>query len=267
MMEVFKQVKINIPLLDAIQQVPAYAKFLKDLFTHKRKSRNHIPKKVLLTEHVSSLIQHRNPLKFKDLGAPTILCIIGQKEIDKALVDLGAGVNLLLYSVYQQLDLGELKPTTVILHLVDRSIKKPKGIVEDVIIKVDKFFFPVDFIVLDTELVPHPERLIPVILGHPFLATANACINCQTGVMEISFGNIKVRLNIFTTFQHAPNQNECFFVDNIEEYVEESLPSLLTKDPLEACLTYFGFKDFNTDQYNEEVHDLLETEASVEFHP
>jgi hypothetical protein len=101
MMEVFKQVKINIPLLDAIQQVPAYAKFLKDLCTQKRKSRNHIPKKVLLTEHVSSLIQHNTPPKFKDPGAPTISCIIGQKEIDKALLDLGAGVNLLPYSVYQ----------------------------------------------------------------------------------------------------------------------------------------------------------------------
>jgi hypothetical protein len=247
MMEMFKQVKINIPLLDAIQQVPAYAKFLKDLCTQKRKSRNHIPKKVLLTEHVSSLIQHNTPPKFKDPGAPTISCIIGQKEIDKALLDLGAGVNLLPYSVYQQLGLGELKPTTVILQLADRSIKKPRGIIEDVIIKVDKFFFPVDFIVLDTEPVPHPEKLIPVILGRPFLATANTCINCRTGVMEISFGNMKVRLNIFNAFQHAPDQNECFFVDHIEEYVEDSLPGLLTEDPLEACLTHFGFEDFDTD--------------------
>jgi hypothetical protein len=267
MMEVFKQVKINITLLDAIQQVPTYAKFLKDLCTQKRKSRNHIPKKVLLTKQVSSPIQHNTPPKFKDPRAPTISCIIGQKEIDEALLDLGAGVNLLPYSVYQQLGLGELKPTTVILQLADRSIKKPRGIIEDVIIKVDKFFFPVDFIVLDTEPVPHPERLIPIILGCPFLATANACINCRTGVMEISFGNMKVRLNIFNAFQHAPDQNECFFVDHIEEYVEDSLSSLLADDPLEACLTHFGFEDFNTYQYIEEVHNLLETAASVDFHP
>jgi hypothetical protein len=266
MMEVFKQVKINIPLLDAIQQVLAYAKFLKDLCTQKRKSINHIPKKVLLIEHVSSLIQHNTPPKFKDPGVPTISCIIGQKEIDKALLDLGARVNLLPYSVYQQLGLGELKPTMVILQLADRSIKKPRGIIEDVIIKVDKFFFPVDFIVLDTEPVPHPERLISVILGRPFLATANACINCWIGVMEISFGNIKVRLNIFNAFQHVPHQNECFFMDHIEEYVEDSLPSLLADDPLEACLAHFEFEDFDMDQYIEEVHDLLETVASADFH-
>jgi hypothetical protein len=267
MMEVFKQVKINIPLRDAIQQVPAYAKFLKDLCTHKRKSRNHIPKKVLLIEQVSYLIQHNTPPKFKDPGAPTISCIIGQKEIDKALLDLGVGVNLLPYSMYQQLGLGELKPTKVIMQLADQSIKKPRGIIVDVIIKVDKFFFLVDFIVLDTEPVPHPERLIPIILGRPFLATANACINCRTGIMEISFGNIKVRLNIFNAFQHAPDQNECFFVDHIEEYEEDSLPSLLADDSLEACLAHFGFEDFYMDQYIEEVHDLLETAASANFHP
>jgi hypothetical protein len=92
--------------------------------------------------------------------------------------------------VYQQLGLGELKPTTVILQLADRSIKKPRGIIEDVIIKVDKFFFLMDFIVFDTKPIPHPERLILVILGRLFLATANACINYRTGGLEISFGNI-----------------------------------------------------------------------------
>jgi hypothetical protein len=83
---------------------------------------------------VSSLIQNNTPPKFKDPGSPTISFLIGQSEIDKALLDLGAGVNLLPYSVYQQLGLGELKPTTVILQLVDRSIKKPRGVIEDVII-------------------------------------------------------------------------------------------------------------------------------------
>jgi hypothetical protein len=127
--------------------------------------------------------------------------------------------------------------------LVDQSIKKPREIVEDVIIRVGKFFF----IKLDTEPVPNPQKLIQVILRRPFLAMANACINCWTGVMEISFGNMKVRLNIFTTFQHAPYQNECFFLDNIQEYIEDSLPSLLTKDPLEACLIHFGFENFDID--------------------
>jgi hypothetical protein len=229
MMETFKQIKVNIPLLDAIKQVLAYAKFLKDLCTQKRKNRKHIPKKVVLTEQVSSLIQHNTPPKFKDPGTPTNSCVIGNTEIERALLDLGAGVNLLPYSMYQQLGLGELKPTSTVLQLADRSIKKPRGILEDVIIKVDKFYYPVDFIVIDTKPVPYPDKQIPVILGRPFLATANACINCRTVVMKISFGNMKIRLNIFTAFQNAPDQKTCFFLDAIGETVEDHRLSLYLK--------------------------------------
>jgi hypothetical protein len=106
-------------------------------------------------------------------------------------------VNLLPYSVYLQLGLGELKPTSMTLQLADKSMKILRGIVEDVLIKVDKFYFPVDFIVLDTELVQVIRSQIPVILGRPFLATANALINCRSGVMKFSFGNMTVELNIF----------------------------------------------------------------------
>lgn len=86
----------------------------------------------------------------------------------------------MFYLVYLQLGLGELKPTKVILKLDDRSIKKPRGIIKDVILRVEKFYFPVDFIVLDTEQIANLTKLILVILGRSFLATANAWINCQT---------------------------------------------------------------------------------------
>ena len=72
--------------------------------------------------------------------------------MEKALLDLGASVNLLPYSVYKQLGLGELKPTTITLSLADRSIKIPKGTVEDVLIQVDKFYYPVDFVVIQNQL-------------------------------------------------------------------------------------------------------------------
>ena len=69
--------------------------------------------------------------------------------------------------------------------------------IEDVLVKVDRFYFPVDFLVLDIEPVANSRKQILVILGRPFLATANACINCQTGVIEVSFGNMQVKLNVF----------------------------------------------------------------------
>ena len=103
--------------------------------------------------------------------------MIGVSQIERALLDLRGNVNLLPYSVYVQLGLGELKPTSMTLQLVDQSVKVPRGIVEDVLIKVDKFYFPVDFIVLDIEPVHNEGSQIPVILGRPFLATVNVQIN------------------------------------------------------------------------------------------
>ena len=117
--------------------------------------------------------------------------------MDKALVDLGASFNLLPYSVYKQLGLGELKPTTITLSLANRSVKIPKGIVEDALVKVDKFYYPVDFVVLDTEPMEKGTNHVPIILGRSFLATSNAIINCWNGVMKLTFGNMTLELNIF----------------------------------------------------------------------
>ena len=194
-LEVLRQVKVNIPLLDMIKQVPTYAKFLKDLCTVKKGLG--IDKKAFLTEQVSSIIQCKTLVKYKDPGSPTISVNIGGICVDKALLDLGASVNLLPYSVYKQLGLGELKSTNITLSLADRSVKIPKGIVEDVLVKVDKFYYPVDFVVLDTEPVAEGTNQVPIILGRPFFATSNAIINCRNGVMQLTFGNMTLELNIF----------------------------------------------------------------------
>jgi hypothetical protein len=248
-------VQINIPFLDAIQQVPSYAKFLKDLITVKRKT--NFPKKVCLIEQVSSILQCRLPIKYKDPGCPTISCKIGASHIEKAQLDLGASVNLLPYSVYLQLGLGELKPTSMTLQLADRSVKIPQGIVEDVLIKVDKFYFPVDFIVLDIEPVQNVGVQIPVILGRPFLATANALINCRTGVMKISFVNMTVELNIFDISKKPRECDEIGSACLIEEIIEEVIEESSTEDPLEACFAQFG-EDLDLDMLLEQANAILE---------
>ena len=207
-LEVLRQVKVNIPLLDIIKQVPAYAKFLKDLCTIKKGLG--IEKKAFLTKQVSAIIQSRNPVKYKDPGSPTISVNIGGNCIEKSLLDLGASVNLPPYSVYKQLGLGELKPTNITLSLADRSVKIPKGIVEDVLVKIDKFYYPVDFVVLDTEPIASEPNHVPIILGRPFLATANAIINCRNGVMQLTFGNMTLELNIF----HLNNKHELLENEN-----------------------------------------------------
>ena len=194
-LEVLRKMKVNIPLLDMIKKVPIYAKFLKDLCTLKRGL--NVDKKAFLTEQVSAIIQRKTPVMYKDPGCPTISVNIGGTCVEKALLDLGASVNLLPYSIYKHLWLGELKPTSITLSLADRSIKIPKGTVEDVLIQVDKFYYPVDFVVLDTEPSASWANYVPIILGRPFLATSNAIINCQNGVMQLTFGNMTLELNIF----------------------------------------------------------------------
>ncbi|XP_062166943.1 uncharacterized protein LOC133873227 [Alnus glutinosa] len=100
--------------------------------------KTNVPKKVCLTEHVSSILQCKLPIKHRDLGCPTISCMIRVSRIEKALLDLGASINLLPYSVYLQLGLGELKPTSMTLQLADWSVKVPRGIIEDVLIMVNR---------------------------------------------------------------------------------------------------------------------------------
>jgi len=146
--EIFNQVKINVPLLDAIQQVPSYTKFLKDMCTKKRKT--NVPKKVFLATNISELLSGPIPITYKDLGCPTIACTIGQAEISRALLDLGASINLLPFSVYQQLGLGNLSPIRVTIQLADRSVKVPKKKTNDIHIQVGEFIYSVDFIVRET---------------------------------------------------------------------------------------------------------------------
>ena len=131
-LEVLRQVKVNIPILDMIKQVPTHAKFLKDLCTVK--SGFNVNKKAFLTEQLSAIIECKTPVKYKDPGCPRFSVNIEGTSVEKALLDLGASVNLLPYSMYKQLGLGELKPISITLSLADMSIKIPKGTIEDVII-------------------------------------------------------------------------------------------------------------------------------------
>ena len=211
MLELLRQVKVNIPLLDMIKQVPTYAKFLKDLCTVKIGL--NVDKKAFLTEQLSAILQCKTLVKYKDSGCPTISVNIRGTYVEKALLDLGASVNLLPYSMYKQLGLGELKPTYITLSLTDRSIKIPKGTVEDVLIQVEKFYYPIDFVVLDTEPPAAGANYVPIILGRPFLAISNAFINCGNGVMQLTFKNMTLELNIF----HLSKKHMLPVEDGLEE--------------------------------------------------
>ncbi|XP_028109678.1 uncharacterized protein LOC114308305 [Camellia sinensis] len=201
------------------------------------------------------------------MGASTIAYIIGDYFIDRALLDFGASVNLLPYSVYEEFGLGKLKPITVTLQLADCSLKVPRGMIENALVKVDRFYFLVDFVVLVMEPIASSRKQIPMILARPFLAMANACINCHAGVVDVPFGNMQVKLNVFQASQLPHEKEECLFVDIVGGIVNEALPSILIKDPLEACLAHFGFDDFDIDRSVEEVNALHNSSSTPDFPP
>ncbi|XP_022883619.1 uncharacterized protein LOC111400432 [Olea europaea var. sylvestris] len=154
-------------------KIPSYAKILRDMISKKRK----LPKfeTVALTGESSVRLQKKLPPKLKDPGSLTLPISIGEAGSFNALCDTRASINLMPLSVYRKLGLGEAKETTMLLELVDTSIKHPRGKVEDALIKAGKLIFPTDFIVLDIE----EDRNIPIILGRPFLATGRTLIDMK----------------------------------------------------------------------------------------
>nr|GEW86999.1 hypothetical protein [Tanacetum cinerariifolium] len=173
--------------------------------------------KIDLTEHVSAVLSSSLPPMFKDPRAPLISVVVGNIAIKKALLDLGSSINILPASLVDKYDLGTLRKTDTIISLTDRSTKIPRGVLEDVIVKVNDFYYPVDFLVMDTES-PYKDVQPTFILGRPFLATIDARINCRTGAMDIAFGNKKLRLNVSNSV-NSPTMNECYQVDVIDEEI------------------------------------------------
>src|ERR1044072_7847063 len=175
-MEVFKKLQINLPFSDALEQMPTYAKFMKDILSRRRKLRD-MDETIMMTEECSAIIQKKLPQKSKDLGSFTIPVDIEGLSVAEALCDLGASINLMPLSMFRRLNLGEVTPTMISLQMADRSIKTPYGICEDVLVRVDKFVFPVDFVILDME----EDERVPLILGRPFLVTGRALIDVEIG--------------------------------------------------------------------------------------
>jgi hypothetical protein len=232
--EILRKVEINIPLLDAIKQIPSYAKFLKDFCTNKRKFQEH--ETVALTEEVSAVLLRKLPPKLKDPGSFTIPCRIGDHDCEQSLLDLGAGVNLMPCTVYEMLGLGELQPTSITLQLADRSIKRPRGMLEDVLVKAGKFILLVDFIVLDIEEGQMPSPL-PIILGRPFIRTTNMKICEKIGAISMKVNYLKITFKVFEESQLPTNDVECSNACMIQGVVENAFQDHRI-DPLEATCTH-----------------------------
>jgi len=131
-----------------------------------------VPRKALLasSSSSSSIISHQILVKYKNPGCLTISIIIGDQLIHRALLDLRVSVNLIPFIEYDRLGLGELKSTKMVIQLANKSTRLPRGIVEDVLIRVGEFIYLVNFVVIETEMGSNLASQVPVILKHPFLA-------------------------------------------------------------------------------------------------
>ncbi|XP_024018025.1 uncharacterized protein LOC112090591 [Morus notabilis] len=193
--------------MDALEQMPNYAKFMKEVMSKKRKLEDY--EIVKLTEECNATIKRQLPEKLKDPGSFTIPCIIGELHIEKALCDLGASINLTPLSIFWKLNLGEITPTTISLQLPDRSLTYPKGIIEDVLVKINKFIFSVDFVVLDME----EDQEIHIILGRPFLAIGKALIDVHDGNLTLRVNDEEVKFNISNAIKFLEERPSCNWVD------------------------------------------------------
>ncbi|XP_022003224.1 uncharacterized protein LOC110900652 [Helianthus annuus] len=168
-----------------------------------------------------------------DPGSFTIPCLIGSLSVSNALADLGASINLMPYAVFAKLDLGEPKPTRMSIQLADRSVKYPRGIVENMLVKIDKFVFPVDSGILDMD----EDKNVPLILGHPFLATARALIDVCTGRLTLRVDDEEVTFDIGKSMQHSQSQDDTlYFIETINTYVSDHLYATFEEDVMDTQL-------------------------------
>ncbi|XP_070037139.1 uncharacterized protein [Nicotiana tomentosiformis] len=194
-----KSLSINVPLVEALEQTPRYAKFMKDLVT-KNRSMNFDTIKV--THQVSSIV-HIMARKLEDPGAFTIPCTIGSAEFTKALCGLVASINLMAHSVFKTLGIGKPRATSMRLKMADRTMKIPLGVIEDVLVRVDKFILLTDFVILDCVV----DYEMPIILGRPFLATGKAFCDVESGELTFWVGDEKVVFHVCKSMRQ-PNSNE-----------------------------------------------------------
>ena len=203
LIEAFKKVTITIPLIDVIKHIPSYAKFLKGICTPHRN-----PKRIQLSKTVSSIMMNSLPIKKRDLKAPMITSEIGGMNFTRSLLDIGASINILPKAVFDHHHIGELQPFFVELCLVDGSVRKTHGVVEDMIFRIEDSYFLVDLVTKIPFLATKELSQAPIILGRPFLATMKAITNWWKGEVILKVGEHTVKVDINKLIKYLSQTSE-----------------------------------------------------------
>ncbi|CAM8896974.1 unnamed protein product [Rhodiola kirilowii] len=252
--ELFSKVEINIPLLEAIKQIPRYSKFLKELCTNRRRGTQ--PDQELMSRNVSAVIQRKVPPKCGDPGTYTIPCTIGNIRIDNCMLDLGASINVLPYSIYSCLRIGPLEPAGLTIQLADRSCKQPEGKIEDVLVQVGELVFPADFYVLKMENCG-PTDHAPILLGRPFLKTSKMKIDCNSGTLSMEVEGQVFSFDIFRTMKHPTEYEAVHALDTLDDLVQK-VHSERRTDPLEQVIEEAVYSPEDSYEHTETIMDALD---------
>jgi hypothetical protein len=194
-----KNVYIKIPLLQAIKDIPIYTKAVKELCLKKPTKKIFNSQTIHVIGNLAGLMANTISMeKYVDPGIPRVTTIINNIPIPNTLIDLRAAINVMTIETMKTLQLTNFQFTPIVLELADRSKIIPEGILEDIIVSLDSWEYPVDFIILQpkSNLGGHP-----IILGRPWLATADAFIGCRSGNMIISRGTERKKLTLYPSAQ------------------------------------------------------------------
>ncbi|GJR94103.1 reverse transcriptase domain-containing protein [Tanacetum coccineum] len=238
-LDMIRAVRINIPLVEVLAGMPNYGKFLKELISNKHKIEQIFA--AFLSDESSAMIQNKVPPKLRDPGSFLIPCNFNKTFSCNALADLGASINLMPYSVYAKLSLKTLKSTKMSVRLADRSFQYPVGIAENMLVEVGKFTFPADFVILKME----KDSKVPLILGRPFLHTADAVIRVKQKQLNLGVGTERMIFNIDSTMKHSYLNDHIVLVSMYTSKIDIvwlSWPSLIQWGLLDIVGPYGGPK-------------------------
>jgi len=241
-----KHAYVKIPLLKAIKEIPIYAKTIKELCIKKSKKKKKDPTTIQVIGKLASLMSTQSIVeKYIDPGIPMVTISINNFSVPNTLIDLGAAINVMTMETMKTLHLNNIKSTYTILELADRSKVVPEGILEDIIVSLDSWEYPVDFLILQpkTNLGGHP-----LILGRPWLATADAFIGCRSGNMIISHGDERKHIALY-----SPAQSTSL----------ESVLKTQEKHQTKSVLSINQFFDFTEEEGNEDLMDLFISEPNI----
>ncbi|GJU09458.1 reverse transcriptase domain-containing protein [Tanacetum coccineum] len=249
--QIIQDLRFDISFADALLLMPRFAPTIKSLLMNKEKLLELV--KIPLNENCSTMLLKKIPEKLGDPGKFLIPCNFPGMDVCYALADLGASINLMPLSIWKKLSLPELTPTRMTLELADRSITYPKGLAEDVFVKVGSFHFPTDFVVVDFEADPR----VPLILGRSFLRTGRALIDVYEGELILRDGNEQIIFHVNGTTKH-PQKHVNESIKMVNDTCKDSFKKF-TDEPALVCLP--PSEDDNDEKEKQEVKNLAESTA------